>query len=100
NNPLPFHPRAEPAAELVLEARAQRGDKGFWAAHDLLFRQECVGDPTKADRSGCELQGLTWIDNHAHLEDADLEGYATALKLDVKRVMAAIAGKKHLAEIE
>src|SRR6185437_5424175 len=47
NNPLPFHPRAEPAAELVMEARAQKGDKGFWAAHDLLFRQECVGDSTK-----------------------------------------------------
>ncbi len=34
NNPLPFHPRAEPAAELAMEARAQKGDKGFWAAHD------------------------------------------------------------------
>ncbi len=29
NNPLPFHLRAEPAAELAMEARAEKGDKGF-----------------------------------------------------------------------
>src|SRR5262249_10089272 len=34
HEPLPFHPRAEPAAELTLEARAQKGEKGFWDAHD------------------------------------------------------------------
>jgi len=37
NEPLPFHPAAEPAAEAALEARAERGDAGFWEAHDKLF---------------------------------------------------------------
>ena len=37
NEPLPFHPRAEPAAEAAMEARAEKGDKGFWDAHDKLF---------------------------------------------------------------
>ncbi len=37
NEPLPFHPRAEPAAEAALEVRAEKGDKGFWDAHDKLF---------------------------------------------------------------
>ena len=37
HEPLPFHPRAEPAAQLAMEARAQKGDKGFWDAHDKLF---------------------------------------------------------------
>src|SRR5262249_16032884 len=30
NHPLPFHPRAEPSAELAMEAKAEKGDKGFW----------------------------------------------------------------------
>ena len=38
NQPLPFHPRAEPAAELALEARAQKGDEAFFRVHDALFR--------------------------------------------------------------
>ncbi|MGA7124194.1 MAG: thioredoxin domain-containing protein [Polyangiaceae bacterium] len=37
NEPLPFHPRAEPAAEVAMEVRAEKGDKGFWEAHDKLF---------------------------------------------------------------
>ncbi len=37
HEPLPFHPRAEPAAQLAEEARAQKGEKGFWDAHDKLF---------------------------------------------------------------
>lgn len=75
-NPLPFHPRAEPASELALEARAQKGDAGFWAAHDLLFQ------------------------NRDHLEESDLLGYAKTLGLDAARVGAALAGKKHLSVIE
>ena len=37
HDPLPFHPRAEPAAELALEARAKGGDAAFYRAHDKLF---------------------------------------------------------------
>jgi protein-disulfide isomerase len=71
NNPLPFHPRAEPAAELTAEARAQKGDKGFWAAHALLFK------------------------NQQKLADEDLLGYAKELGLDVDKVKAAITEKKY-----
>ncbi len=75
NNPLPFHPRAEPAAELAMEARAQKGDKGFWAAHDMLFK------------------------NQQKLTDEDLLGYAKELGLDVDKVKAAINDKKYGAQI-
>lgn len=71
DNPLPFHPRAEPAAELAREARAQKGDKGFWAAHDMLFK------------------------NQQKLADEDLLGYAKELSLDVDKVKAAITDKKY-----
>ena len=76
HEPLPFHPRAEPAAELTEEARAQKGEAGFWAAHDKLF----------------EIQ--------PKLEDADLEDAAKALGLNVGAVKDAIAKKKHAARIQ
>ncbi|WP_437307658.1 thioredoxin domain-containing protein [Sorangium sp. So ce388] len=74
HNPLAFHPRAEPAAELALEARAQKGDAAFWSAYELL-------------RAGS-------------LEDADLAAHAKALGLDVARAQKAIAARRHAARIE
>ncbi len=76
NEPLPFHPRAIPAAELALEARAQKGDKGFWDAHDRLFEAS------------------------PNLEDKDLDGVAKALGLDVTRARAAIEKQKHKDAID
>ncbi len=99
HDPLPFHLRAAAAAELAAEARAQKGDKGFWEAHDLLFLKACQGDGA-TDKSTCESHGATWIDNQTTLTDADLLGRAKALGLDAKRVAAAIAGNKHAAEID
>ncbi len=37
DNPLPFHSRAEPAAEAALEVRAEKGDAAFWSMHDELL---------------------------------------------------------------
>jgi protein-disulfide isomerase len=98
-NPLPFHPRAAPAAHFALEARAQRGDRGFWAAHDMLFAKECQGSPNVHDRQTCMDGGGTWVDHQTQIEDADLLRYAKALGLDVARVSAALATKKHAAPI-
>ena len=75
NNPLPFHNRAEPAAELALEAFKQKGGAGFWSAHDLLFK------------------------NQQALDDEDLGGYARTLGLDTARVRTAITTKAHAASI-
>ncbi|WP_434045394.1 MULTISPECIES: thioredoxin domain-containing protein [Sorangium] len=74
HNPLPFHRRAEPAAELALEARAQKGDAAFWKAYELL------------------RQGT--------LEEADLAAHAKTLGLDVARAQKAIAARRHAARIE
>jgi protein-disulfide isomerase len=47
NEPLPFHPRALPAAELAFEARAEKGDAAFWAVHDDIYAsQPTLDDPT------------------------------------------------------
>ena len=40
NEPLPFHPNAEPAAQAALEVRAQLGDAAFWTMHDKLFAEQ------------------------------------------------------------
>jgi protein-disulfide isomerase len=45
NEPVPFHPRAEPAAEAALEVRAEKGDAAFWEMHDALFASQSeLGD--------------------------------------------------------
>jgi protein-disulfide isomerase len=76
NEPLPFHTRAEPAAQLALEARAQKGDAGFWQAHDKLFEaQQDLSDPA-------------------------LESIASSLGLDVAKARDAIRTHKHKASLE
>ncbi|HVY46560.1 MAG TPA: thioredoxin domain-containing protein, partial [Minicystis sp.] len=76
DNPLPFHPHAEPATEVALEVRARKGDAAFWKFHDALF----------ADQT--------------HLEDAQLADAAAQVGLDRKLALAAIQSKKHAAAID
>jgi protein-disulfide isomerase len=76
DEPLPFHPRALPAAELARSARAQKGDAAFWTAHDKLF------------------------DSQPKLEDADLEGVARASGLDVAKVTADVKNKTYAKGID
>ena len=71
HEPLPFHPRAEPAAQLTAFAYKEKGAKGFWTAHDKLF----------------EIQ--------PKLEDADLEGVAKDMGLDVEKAKKAISTHKY-----
>jgi protein-disulfide isomerase len=76
NNPLDMHHRAEPAAELALEARAVKGDAGFWAAHDKLFEHQ------------------------KYLSDEVLRGIAKDVGLDADRTALAIKSHRHEREIE
>lgn len=76
DNPLPFHPRAEPAAELAREARAQKGDAAFWQANDRLLAGESA------------------------LDDAALEAVAADLQMNVAAAKRAVASRKHAAKIE
>jgi protein-disulfide isomerase len=76
-NPLPFHDRALPAANLALEARAEQGEAGFLAANRRLFEG-------KLDR----------------LEESDLLALGQDLKLDANRLRAALSKNGHAAEIE
>jgi len=79
NLPLAFHRDARPAAVAALEARAQRGDRGFWAMHAALF-----------ESSGTD----------AGLGEETLMAIATRLNLDVERFRAALASGTHDAAID
>ncbi len=84
HNPLPFHDRAEPAAELALEAMAKKGEKGFWAAHDAIFAR---------NRSGLDDDGLGKI-----AEELGLSRAATLAKLGKRVHQKAIEDDAALAE--
>ncbi|HTQ05987.1 MAG TPA: thioredoxin domain-containing protein, partial [Polyangiaceae bacterium] len=40
DNPLPFHPRAKPAATLARFAYKTKGEKTFWDVHDALYESQ------------------------------------------------------------
>jgi protein-disulfide isomerase len=71
HNPLPFHQSALPAALAAEEARAQKGDAGFWAMHDALF------------------------DASPALDAPGLERAAATVGLDVPKLRAAVEQKTH-----
>jgi protein-disulfide isomerase len=76
NNPLPFHAAAMPAAEAAVEARAQRGDAGFWRLHDAVYTNQRAG-----------------------LSAPLLERLAVEQGLDVARLRAALADHRHEATV-
>ncbi len=76
NLPLAFHKDARPAAAAALEAFAQKGNKGFWAMHKLLFESQ------------------------KNLKRADLEGYASRIGLDVARFKKALDDGRHDKKIK
>ena len=75
DNPLPFHPRAKPAASLARFAYEKGGNKAFWAAHAALF------------------------EGQKNLEDAGLEEISKKLGLPWDKVKAAIDADKYGAQI-
>jgi len=76
DEPLPFHPLARPAAELAREARGEKGESGFWAAHDALFEAQ------------------------PKIDAADLVAIAHTLGLNAAQVTTALETKRYEAGIQ
>jgi protein-disulfide isomerase len=76
HNPLAFHALAEPAAELAIEAKSQKGVGAFWRVHDKLY-------------------GVTGA-----LDMPKLESIALSEGLDLTKVRLAISSKSHKKEID
>ncbi len=84
NEPLPFHPAAEPAAEAALEVRAEKGDKGFWDVHDKFFANQkdltngsaanIEGIVGIASQTGASTEKIKKaISEHTHKKDIDAD---------------------------
>ena len=76
NEPMAFHPRAEPAAEAALEVRAEKGDAAFWSMHDALLVE------------------------HADLTETGLVALAMSLGARLDKVETAIDKQTHKVEID
>ena len=85
NEPLPFHPAAEPAAEAALEVRAAKGDKGFWDVHDRFYGdQKDLASGKEAnidaivkiasDAGASSDKAKAAITNKTHKKDIDADG--------------------------
>ncbi len=75
--PLPFHKDAQPAAQAAREVYAQKGNKAFWAYHDLLFA------------------------NQKTLSRENLEKFAEQVGgINMKAFKAALDSGKHKAAVE
>ncbi|HWA77339.1 MAG TPA: thioredoxin domain-containing protein [Polyangiaceae bacterium] len=59
DNPLPFHPRARPAAEFARFVLSRKGEAGFWAAHDALFESQPKLDEEDLEIISVKL-GVPW----------------------------------------
>ncbi len=67
DNPLPFHPRAKPAATLGRLVYKQKGEKAFWDVHDALFESQ----PKLEDedlKGIAEKAGVRWDDVKAAID--------------------------------
>lgn len=76
DNPLPFHPRAKPAALVARAVYRARGNDAFWKLHDALFASV------------------------PKLEDADLEALVKEQGLPASTVQAALKNDKLSARID
>lgn len=76
DQPLDFHPHARLSAEAAREVLAQQGIEGFWRFHDTLFQ------------------------NQRALTRADLESYARAQAVDMKRFRLALDKGLHAADVD
>lgn len=79
NFPLPFHKDAKRAAQAALCARKQKGDRGFWKFHDLMFKHQ----------DKLSLEGLLKLSKKISLDQKKLENciknreYAAVVERDI-----------------
>jgi protein-disulfide isomerase len=76
DNPLPFHPRAKPAAIFARHVYKTKGEKAFWAVHHALFESQ------------------------PKLEDADLQAIAEKNGVPWDAVKSAIDSNKYMDKID
>lgn len=77
DNPLPFHKRAKPAAELGRFAFEKGGSDGFWKAHDELFASQKNLEDAGLESIAKKL-GLNWAEAQKAMKSGRLAKKVTA----------------------
>jgi protein-disulfide isomerase len=86
NYPLPFHDKAQKAAEAALEVHAQGGDEKFWAYHDVLFANQQALSPEDLIKHAETVGGI----NTAKLKAAlDTDKHKARVQADMDAVTKA-----------
>jgi len=84
--PLPFHKDAQPAAQAGREVFAQKGNKAFWAYHDLLFANQKTLSRENLEKFAEQVGG---IDMKAFKAALDSEKHKAAVEADMAAVTKA-----------
>jgi len=84
--PLPFHQDAMPAAQAAREVFAQKGNKGFWEYHDLLFQNQRTLSRENLEKFAEQIGG---IDMKAFKAALDSGKYKAAVEADIQAVSKA-----------
>ena len=84
--PLPFHKDAQPAAQAAREVFAQKGDKAFWAYHDLLFQNQKALTRANLEKFAEQVGG---INMKAFKEALDSGKHKAAVDADMAAVTKA-----------
>jgi len=83
NFPLPFHDKAEKAAEAAREVFEQGGSEKFWAYHDILFANQQALTPEDLVKHAETLGGI----NTAKLKAAlDSDKHKATVQADIEAV--------------
>ena len=86
NFPLPFHDKAEKAAEAAREVFEQGGSEKFWAYHDILFANQQALTPEDLVKHAETLGGI----NTAKLKAAlDSDKHKASVQADIDAVNKA-----------
>jgi protein-disulfide isomerase len=84
--PLPFHKDAQPAAQAAREVFAQKGDKAFWAYHDLLFQNQKTLSRENLEKLAQQVGG---VDMKAFKAALDSGKHKAAVDADIAAIAKA-----------
>jgi protein-disulfide isomerase len=82
--PLAFHKDAQPAAQAAREVFLQKGDKAFWAYHDLLFQNQKALSRENLEKFAEQVGGINMkafkaaLDSGKHKASVDADVAAVA----------------------
>jgi serine/threonine protein kinase len=105
DDPLAVHTQAELAATVAREARAEKGESGFWAAHDLLLTRDfkpndvtlraaakkLALDPAKVERAIATRSYADVISTDADLADDLMTLGTPSFFVNGRRVTATVS---------